>query len=398
MEIKLVTRGVAAVSIVAIIPARGGSKGIPGKNLQVVGGVSLVARSILSANQSTLIDSVFVSTDDSEISSEARRYGAKVIERPAKHATDKASSESVLLHALKKIPREVEILVFLQCTSPFIDVDALDVAISKVQSGEYDSVFSAQESYDFIWSVNKHQEVKGLNHDENRRFRRQERSPSLVETGAFYVLNAKKFKKIEHRFFGKIGAQIVNEFHAIEIDTPAQLRLAQLIAQIQPSSIPFDPRTIKGVIFDFDGIHTDDSVYVNENGVESVRVLRKDGLGISKLRSAGREILILSSEVNPVVSARAEKLRVDCRQGIAQKGEEVRKWLQEKKLSRDEVLYVGNDINDIPAMQEVRWPIAVADAHPDVLSHVCYVTQHKGGEGAVREICDLLYREPLEET
>lgn len=385
------------MSTIAIIPARGGSKGIPGKNLQLVGGVSLVARAILTANQSTLIDSVYVSTDDAEIAAEARRYGAKVIERPLKFATDKASSESVLLHALKKVGKDVETLVLLQCTSPFIDVDALDVAISKVQSNDYDTVFSARESFDFIWTANKHQEAKGLNHDEHRRLRRQDRTPDLIETGAFYVMNAKKFKKIEHRFFGKIGAQLVNEFRAIEIDTSAQLRLAQLMAQIQPASIPFDPRYIKAVIFDFDGIHTDDSVYVTEGGTESVRVLRKDGLGIAKLRNAARDILILSSEVNPVVSKRAEKLKVECRQGIQDKGEEVRKWLAEKKLNRDEVIYVGNDVNDIPAMQEVRWPIAVADAHADVLSHVCYVTQHKGGEGAVREVCDLLYREPLEE-
>ncbi len=398
MEVKLSPNGTTPMSTIAIIPARGGSKGIPGKNLQLVGGVSLLARSILTAHHSSLISAVFVSTDDGEIANEARRYGAKVIDRPAKHATDKASSEAVLLHALKKLGNDVDTLVFLQCTSPFIDVDALDVAISKVKSNEYDCVFSAKESYEFIWSLNKQREVRGVNHDENRRLRRQDRSPSLIETGAFYVMNAKKFKKIEHRFFGRIGAQLVNEFRAIEIDTPAQLQLAQLIAQIQPASIPFNPRIIKGVIFDFDGIHTDDSVYVTENGTESVRVLRKDGLGISKLRAAKREILILSSEVNPVVSARAEKLGVECKQGVVDKGFEVRAWLDEKNLNQDEVIFVGNDINDIAAMQEVRWPIAVADAHPDVLSHVCYVTQHKGGEGAVREICDLLYREPLEDT
>lgn len=385
------------MSTIAVIPARGGSKGIPGKNLQLVGGVSLIARTILTANQSTLIDTVYVSTDDNEIAAEARRYGAKVIERPQKFATDKASSESVLMHALKKIGKDVEILVFLQCTSPFIDLDALDIAISKVQSNAYDSVFSARESYDFIWTENKHHEVIGLNHDEHRRLRRQDRKPNLVETGAFYIMNAKKFRKIEHRFFGRIGAQIVNEFRAIEIDTPAQLRLAQLMTQIQPASIPFDPRYIKAVIFDFDGIHTDDSVYVTESGTESVRVLRKDGLGISRLRNSKREILILSSEVNPVVSKRAEKLQVECRQGITDKGEEVRKWLAERKIDRSEVIYVGNDVNDIPAMQEVRWPIGVADAHSDVLSHVCYITQNKGGEGAVREVCDLLYQEPLEE-
>lgn len=385
------------MTTVAIIPARGGSKGIPAKNLQIVGGVTLLGRSILAANQSTLIQMVYVSTDDDEIAAEARRFGAKVLDRPAKYATDKASSEVVLLHALKKIGKDVDNLVFLQCTSPFIDVDALDVAISKVQSGQYDSVFSAYESFDFIWNMNKHGEYKGLNHDENRRLRRQDRMPSLVETGAFYVMNAKKFKKIEHRFFGKIGAQLVNEFRSIEIDTPAQLQLAQLIARVQPASIPFNPRYIKGVIFDFDGIHTDDSVYVTESGSESVRVLRKDGLGISRLRDSNREILVLSSEKNPVVSKRAEKLQIECRQGVTDKSEEVRRWLEEKKLSRDEVIYVGNDVNDIPAMQEVRWPIAVADAHPEVFAHVCYVTQQKGGEGAVREVCDLLYREPLEE-
>lgn len=384
--------------IVAVIPARGGSKGIPGKNLQSVAGVSLIGRSILSCNQSALIEEVFVSTDDADIAAEARRYGAKVIDRPSKHATDKATSEAVLVHALKKIPGDIEILVFLQCTSPFIDVDALDTAISRVKSGEFDSMFSARESYEFLWTENKHGGLKGLNHDEHRRLRRQDRSPNIVETGAFYVIDAKKFKKIEHRFVGTIGAQLVDEFRSLEIDTPAELQLAQLIGQVQPAQVPFKPNMIQGVIFDFDGIHTDDSVYVSQDGTESVKVLRKDGLGIANLRASNRHILILSSEVNPVVSKRAEKLQVECRQGIKDKGAEVRAWLTEHHLEREAVVYVGNDINDLPAMREVRWPIAVADAHYQVLPHVCYVTSHKGGEGAVREICDLLTIQSMEET
>ncbi len=215
------------MSVIAVIPARGGSKGIPGKNLRTVDGLPLVVRAIETAFASELIDAVFVSTDDEEIAAVTRSCGAEVIDRPAELADDAASSESALLHALDSMSPDPDILVFLQATSPFIDPDDLDDAIERVQDGDEDVVFSAVETFAFLWTA----DGEGVNHDPSVRPRRQDREPHYRETGAFYVLRTDGFRAAGHRFFGAIGLAIVDELTAIEIDTEAELELAENIAR-----------------------------------------------------------------------------------------------------------------------------------------------------------------------
>ena len=140
--------------VIAIIPARGGSKGVPGKNLKTVGGVSLVARAVTSAMAAHRIDEVFVSTDSSEIAAAARAAGAAVIDRPESLAGDESSSEAALLHALDQFDEQPGILVFIQATSPFIDPAGLDSAVHRVVSGEADVVFAARETHAFLWQAN----------------------------------------------------------------------------------------------------------------------------------------------------------------------------------------------------------------------------------------------------
>jgi N-acylneuraminate cytidylyltransferase len=217
---------------VAVIPARGGSKGVHRKNLREVGGVPLIARAIAAARAADGIDRVVVSTDDPEIAAVAREWGAEVVVRPAELSGDTASSESALLHVLDELKRfgiGVGILVFVQATSPFIDPADLDAAIERVRVGESDSVFSAVESWGFLWRVGP-SGATGINHDPRSRPRRQDRAPELLETGAFYVMDAAGFRSARHRFFGRIGAVLVPETHAIEIDTELQLELASAIA------------------------------------------------------------------------------------------------------------------------------------------------------------------------
>ncbi len=146
------------------------------------------------------------------------------------------------------------------------------------------------------------------------------------------------------------------------------------------------------VFFDFDGVFTDNTVYVSQDGVESVRCWRSDGLGLSRLRSVSVRAMILSTEANPVVTVRARKLEVDCRQGLADKARAVVDLCAEHGVSTAHVAFVGNDINDIPAFEAVGFPICVADAYPEVHPYVRYRTRNPGGRGAVREVCDLIYR------
>lgn len=155
------------------------------------------------------------------------------------------------------------------------------------------------------------------------------------------------------------------------------------------SSLEQRIRAVRLVAFDFDGVFTDNTVCVFENGSEAVRCWRGDGLGLRKLDRLGIATAILSTEMNPVVSVRAQKLKIRCVQGLEDKGAALEALVEEMGLSWLQVAFVGNDINDLACLQRVGLPIVVGDAHPDVLGHAEYRTRRPGGKGAVREICDL---------
>ena len=147
-------------------------------------------------------------------------------------------------------------------------------------------------------------------------------------------------------------------------------------------------RAVKLVVFDFDGVFTDNTVYVSQDGMETVRCWRSDGLGLAKLKQAGIPTAIVSTETNPVVSARSKKLAVHCIQGCDDKLRAVRALAEEHGVTLADVAFVGNDINDLACLQAVGLPIVVQDAHADVLGVGVYRTTAPGGRGAVREVCD----------
>ena len=148
-------------------------------------------------------------------------------------------------------------------------------------------------------------------------------------------------------------------------------------------------RNIRLVAFDFDGVFTDNTVYVFEDGREAVRCTRSDGIGLSKLRALDIATVIISTEPNPVVSARSRKLNIECIQNCQDKVEALDQVVKRLGLTFEQVAFVGNDINDLPCLTTVALPIVVGDAHPDVVSIGYYQTKHLGGHGAVREVCDL---------
>ncbi|WP_353826829.1 cytidylyltransferase domain-containing protein [Agromyces sp. SYSU T0242] len=420
-------RGAGAALATAIIPARGGSQGLPGKNVARIGGVPLVARAVHAALAAERIGRVVVTTDDAEIAEVARGAGAEVVDRPPEIADATASSESALLHALDALASgtdssgdsadgaaDAPITVFIQATSPFIDPADLDGAVLRVEGGDRDVVFAAVPTHGFLWRERADDadgaSAVGVNHDPAHRPRRQDREPEFLETGAFYVFRTAGFRLAGHRFFGRIGIQRVHPDTAVEIDDAADLARARALAPRVDRRLAgavaaslarragtawvADPRhpflDVDAVVTDFDGVHTDDTAAVDELGRESVRVSRADGAGIARLRDAGVPVLILSAEANPVVSRRAEKLGVDCIQGVADKGAALREWAAARGLRLERVAYLGNDRGDIPALDAVGWPLAVPDAAPDALERARHVLERHGGHGAVRELADLV--------
>jgi len=151
-------------------------------------------------------------------------------------------------------------------------------------------------------------------------------------------------------------------------------------------------RAVRLIAFDFDGVFTDNGVYVFEDGSEAVRCCRADGIGLQKLKQAGIEAAIISTEPNPVVTARSRKLGIRCIQDCNDKLAALEKLARDMGISLSQVAYVGNDVNDLPCLTYAGLPIVVRDAHPDVISIARYRTKAPGGHGAVREICDLFER------
>lgn len=218
-------------SVLAVVPARAGSKGIPGKNLRTVAGRSLVRRAVESARRATRIDEVVVTTDGDAIATEAVAAGAAVVRRPAELAGDEASSESALLHVLDAISTPLpEVLVFLQATSPFIEPADLDAAVARVVDGHADAVFAAAPSHAFLWRTAPDGTAVAVNHDAATRPRRQDREPEYRETGAFYVMRTAGFLENRHRFHGRVELAVVDGAGAIDIDDEADLALAETLA------------------------------------------------------------------------------------------------------------------------------------------------------------------------
>lgn len=220
--------------IAAIIPARGGSKGVIGKNLRPVGGISLLGRSVLAAKASARVERVFVSTDDAAIAEEARRHGAEVILRPAAIAGDTASSEAALLHGLDELAaqgREPDILVFLQCTSAFTSPGEIDDCIAGLERTGAEAALSVVPDHGFLWRMGRDGMAQGINHDETQpRKRRQELEPQYLETGAIYVVRVGPFRAVGRRFCGRVAAVPIAHI-APEIDSEDDLRVANAVAE-----------------------------------------------------------------------------------------------------------------------------------------------------------------------
>ncbi|WP_394431146.1 cytidylyltransferase domain-containing protein [Streptomyces sp. SGAir0957] len=405
--------------VLAVIPARGGSKGVPAKNLAPVGGVPLVARAVRECLATRQVTDVVVSTDDAAIAAAAREAGAEVVTRPTAIAGDKATSEAAVLHAMDAHEAlhgaAVDVVLLVQCTSPFIAREDVDGVVRAIVEDGADSALTVAPFHGFVWrdiddTLDEPQPVAadravsvngtdtlvteapatgggyGVNHDKSFRPRRQDRPQDLLETGAVYAMEATGFRRHQHRFFGRTDLVRTDPARVLEIDDPHDLARARALAPL------FDQRTlptredIDAVVLDFDGTQTDDRVLIDSDGREFVTVHRGDGLGIAALRKSGLRLLILSTEVNPVVAARARKLKIPVLHGIDRKDLALKQWCEEQGIAPERVLYAGNDVNDLPCFGLVGWPVAVGSAHDVVRGAARAVTTVPGGDGAIREI------------
>jgi YrbI family 3-deoxy-D-manno-octulosonate 8-phosphate phosphatase len=398
--------------ILAIIPARGGSKGIPRKNIRNFAGHPLIAWSIAAAKQSASVTRVIVSTDDEEIAAVARQFGAETpFLRPTEHAQDNTTDLPVFEHALKWLAEhegyKPYVVVQLRPTSPIRPrglVDkAIEILLAHPDADSVRGVVPAGQNPHKMWLLtNENSPMKNLldveGIDEPYNAPRQILPPIHWQTGHIDAIRVGTI--LNGSMSGKnIYPLAIDPRFTVDIDNLQDwARYEHLVATGGLDMVwagrarrPM-PATVKLIVSDFDGVITDNLVWTDENGKETVAASRSDSMHIRTLRERGVEVMVLSSEPNPVVKARAEKMGVASVQGIdiRGKGEALKKLLAEKKIDAAHVIYIGNDLNDLPCFEIAGWAVAVADAYPEVLQAADYVLNKTGGHGAVRELCELV--------
>lgn len=398
--------------VLAIIPARGGSKGIPRKNIRLFAGYPLIAWSIAAAQKSTSVTRVIVSTDDEEIAAVAREWGAETpFLRPAEFAADDSRDLPAFQHALGWLKSSEkyapEIVVQLRPTSPIRPADCVDRAVKVLlENPAADSVrgvVPAGQNPHKMWRLNGEDkpmsallQVPGI--PESFNAPRQALPPIYWQTGHIDAMRSATIGK--GSMSGKnIFPLVLDARYTVDIDTPADWRRYEDVVyggleMVIPGRArrPL-PEHVDLIVTDFDGVLTDNKVWTDENGIEMVAASRSDSMHIPELRSLGVEVVILSSEPNPVVRARAEKMGVaDTIHGIdiAGKGAALRHLLAQRHVDPSRVVYIGNDLNDLPCFEVAGWCAAVADAYPEVLRAADHVLHKTGGHGALREVCELV--------
>jgi N-acylneuraminate cytidylyltransferase len=399
-------------NILALIPARGGSKGIPRKNIRSFAGYPLIAWSIAAAKKSELVTRVIVSTDDEEIAAVARQWGAETpFLRPAELAQDKTTDLPVFMHALKWLEDvegyRADIVVQLRPTSPIrpqtmVD-DAIRILLNHKDADCVRGVVPAGQNPFKMWRFNGEEkplgqllEVPGIHEPYNAP--RQILPPVYWQTGHIDAIRTSTIVDKESLTGNTIYPLVIDPKYTVDIDTPADWQKYEAVIYgglevVSPGSPRRAmPATIKLIVTDFDGVLSDGRVWVDENGKETVAASRSDSMRIKQMREIGIDVIILSSEVNPVVSMRAKKMKVEAIHGMGldEKGEALKKYLAEKNIDASQVVYLGNDFNDLPCYEIAGWSVAVADAYPEVLRAADHVLKTNGGFGALRELCDLI--------
>jgi N-acylneuraminate cytidylyltransferase len=400
----------ASKDVLALIPARGGSKSIPYKNIQLFAGHPLLSFSVAAALQSELVSRVIVSTDDERVAEAARQAGAEVpFLRPADIAQDTTLDLPVFQHALHWLAEneryQPEILVHLRPTSPIRPRGMVDAAIQVLlDHPEADSVRgvvpSGQNPHK-MWRVQADGSMQPLlsvdGVEEPYNAPRQQLPATYWQTGHIDAVRVSTILDKASMSGDTRWPLFIDPHYTVDIDTQTDLRRAEwLVASgeldmVWPGKAPRPlPEDVRLLVLDFDGVITDDRVWVDENGREQVAANRGDGLGILLLKETGVEVLVLSKERNPVVAARCAKLGIACHQGVDDKAPALKAIMAERKLAPDQVVYLGNDVNDLPCFPLVGCAAVVANAHPQTLPQADLRLSKPGGHGAVRELCDLI--------
>jgi len=397
--------------VLAVIPARGNSKTIPNKNIKDFVGFPLIAYSIAAATQSEYVTRTIVSTDQEAIKDIAMQYGAEVpFMRPARLALDATTDFPVFQHALEWLndiqSYHPDMVVQLRPTSPVRSVGLVDEAVQILmdhpQADAVRGVIPAGQNPYKMWRLAEdgHMQpvlsVEGISESYNAP--RQHLPNVYWQTGHIDVIRTATILE-KHSMSGDvIFPQMIESKFAVDIDTPLDWERAERLvkegnlAMVTPrKNVRKYPRIVKLLVLDFDGVMTDDRVWINESGLEMVAASRSDGMGLELLRKkTDIQVVVISKESNPVVSMRCKKLKIPVYQNINDKKTTLDGILKKIGIDPCEAVFIGNDVNDLPCFGKVGFAAVPNDAYLAAKLAADVVLEKNGGYGAVREMADIL--------
>ena len=384
---------------VAFIPVRGGSKSIPLKNIKPLCGKPLVYWTIKAACNCEQIDKVFVSTDSEEIWNIVESFKAEgdntiqkkliLVKRSSITASDTASTESAMLEFAKSF--EFDNIVLIQATSPLLRTSDLTKGFEVFNEYNTDSVLSVVVQKRFQWSIDENGNAFPSNYDVFKRPRRQDFEGYYVENGAFYITSKLRLEKSKNRVSGNIKIVEMDEDSFFEIDEPSDWIIIEALMKKNINQLKMPLSQIKLFLTDCDGCLTDGGMYYSEKGDELKKFNTRDGMGFKILQDHGILTGIITSENVALNRKRADKLKLDIFiDKCTNKAIAIENICKQYNIKLENVLYIGDDINDLEIIQKVGFGCCPADAVKIIKENAKYITKAQGGQGAIREIVDYI--------
>lgn len=372
--------------------ARGGSKGVPRKNIKMLNGKPLIAYQCQVARDSGVFDDLWISTEDKEIATIAREY-CKVLtfDRDPKTATDNARCEDAVRDLVTKCGKKYDFYCMAQATQPLCSVEHYQEAYKKMTSGEWDSLLTVTVSHRFRWYQPKMGSggIFPKNYDYRNRPNRQEWNGELCENGGFYWFTRDIIEK-ESRLGGRITYVEMPKASAIEIDDESDWDIMTVLVKTYAHKTEMDKTPIQIVFLDVDGVLTNATVLYDDKGPVYKAFSHRDGHGIVTLLNKGIHVVFLTrSEEAPIV-ARAKKLGVQLIAGCKDKLSAIESVCKERGVELASVAFMGDDIFDLKALKAVGLSGCPKDAEPSVLSSVQFRSNFEGGKHCARDFINYI--------
>ena len=378
------------MSIIAFVPARGGSKSIPEKNIQPFCGKPLIYWNLHELQRSN-VEKIVVATDTEKIKSVVESFNfpkVMVYDRSPENSQDTSSTESVMLEYIDYSNLSgSDVFVLVQVTSPFTQAIHFNEGLDLFKS--HDAILSCCVSRRFIWK----EDGEPLNYDIYNRPRRQDYKGHLIENGAFYISSVAKIIDTETRISGNIGVYKMPEYTSVEIDEVEDWIIAEsLMKRLILDKRDRDFSDIKILLSDVDGVLTDAGMYYTEDGDEFKKFCTYDGMGMQLLQNYGIKVGILTSEDKQLNRRRAQKLKLDFDfHGATDKLQIVKDLCKNEQITLNEVAYIGDDVNCFELLSNVGVAACPSNAIQKIKSIPNIIQLSKtGGQGVVRELVELI--------